>query len=461
MADQKITELVELTTPQAADLLAIVDIDAPGGAQTKKVSFANFVGGGDLLPTADITNDIGSETLRWKDILAQRVVAVGGDLAGNFVESNVPAAGSTTSVFGTIDHTAGTAEIRTDSSYGSPGLIVGNVVSQNATSSSIMEASVSGAITFGTVRHYSSNPGASATINNNSRGSITGGVAQTYYTFGGTAIINNRQALSCIGYVIAHRGNTATLETGPSCWGTQASGAVFAYGHDATIRAYGAGQMVSGYLWAVYGGGGLGGDLTMEAKANCKGAVVFGGGTSYNAGTGATGFIGNETPGTDGSFTQGWFYVGPGTGSCIIQTDGRGSFAQGYARSYNSALSGTIEATAHGSFAQGSAQEGTISSSALGSFAHGHATAGNSITADADGAFATGNALTADITASAINAQQFGQGVNALADSLQVGAAGIRFKGTSGAPGTPQNGDFWIAGSDVVIRSGGVSVVIA
>lgn len=46
MADQRITELTELgVEPAAGDLLVVVDIDASGGPQTKKVSFADFADG--------------------------------------------------------------------------------------------------------------------------------------------------------------------------------------------------------------------------------------------------------------------------------------------------------------------------------------------------------------------------------------------------------------------------------
>ena len=43
MADQKITELTELTTPADADLLAIVD-DVVGTPITKKITKSNFLG---------------------------------------------------------------------------------------------------------------------------------------------------------------------------------------------------------------------------------------------------------------------------------------------------------------------------------------------------------------------------------------------------------------------------------
>ena len=93
-----------------------------------------------------------------------------------------------------------------------------------------------------------------------------------------------------------------------------------------------------------------------------------------------------------------------------------------------------------------------------GASAIARSTGGYSITASGVGSFAQGYATGVNIAASATGAAQFGPGTNALADSLQVGTAGLRFKGTTGAPGTPQNGDHWIASSFVYARSNGVNV---
>jgi hypothetical protein len=67
---------------------------------------------------------------------------------------------------------------------------------------------------------------------------------------------------------------------------------------------------------------------------------------------------------------------------------------------------------------------------------------------------AVGSTNTGPITASAINAVQLGPGANSQADSLAVGGAGLRFKGTTGAPTTPAVGDHWIdAGGFMVVRT--------
>ena len=128
----------------------------------------------------------------------------------------------------------------------------------------------------------------------------------------------------------------------------------------------------------------------------------------------------------------------------------RGAFAHG--RAFNA----NIDALRHGAFAVGFAGSNNIVANQDGAFAGGYASS-YAITASGDGAFAFGMADTEAITASANNATQLGPGTNALADSAQIGVAGIRFKGTTGAPGTPQNGDMWIASGYLYIRSNGTT----
>jgi hypothetical protein len=157
-------------------------------------------------------------------------------------------------------------------------------------------------------------------------------------------------------------------------------------------------------------------------------------------------------------------------GQAMIRTTAGGSRAHGYARD-----AGTyIQATAYGAFAIGEARAGgeinaidrgafaqgrvqgiyEITASADGAHASGFASGGD-VVASGNGAFAHGAASTGNIAASAANAVQFGEGTNALADSLQVGSAGLRLKGTTGAPGAAQNGDFWVAGGYVYVQTNG------
>ena len=76
---------------------------------------------------------------------------------------------------------------------------------------------------------------------------------------------------------------------------------------------------------------------------------------------------------------------------------------------------------------------------------------GGQIVSAYSGSFAQGYASTGQtIEASASNSAQFGPGTNAQANSLQVGNAGMRFMGTTSAPGTPQPGDLFVDASSVL-----------
>lgn len=167
----------------------------------------------------------------------------------------------------------------------------------------------------------------------------------------------------------------------------------------------------------------------------------------------------------NGSFTSGRT---SGQGSAQIDNNGQGAFVQGFINASNAGGTGRIigASGSSGAFVQGAVTANTagvseIRGSGQGAFAHGFANGGFAITASGTGSFACGSTnATGNITASAVNAVQFGVGSNALADSLQVGNAGLRMKGTVGAPGTPQNGDIWVDASGYVnIRSNGVTCV--
>lgn len=123
---------------------------------------------------------------------------------------------------------------------------------------------------------------------------------------------------------------------------------------------------------------------------------------------------------------------------------------------------GTISVTAGatGASAEGFAAGSTITATAVAAKAGGSAQSGFAITASGTAAFAWGDA-TAAITASATNSVQFGPGVNAEANTLKIGTAGLRLKGTTGAPGTPVNGDIYMGGTGnafVMVRSNGKAV---
>lgn len=162
-----------------------------------------------------------------------------------------------------------------------------------------------------------------------------------------------------------------------------------------------------------------------------------------------------------GSFAQGIASSAASTAVSNIGASANGAFAQGAALT-NAGFTAAIYASAEGAFAQGRAfgQTGTanIYGSGIGSFAQGFALNGL-IAAYGTGSFAQGytNTGLADIVANATNAAQFGPGTNALADSVQIGSAGLRLRGTTSFA-TPQNGDIGVDGSgNVLMRSAGAT----
>lgn len=256
-------------------------------------------------------------------------------------------------------------------------------------------------------------------------------------------------------------GSATTIDAGDatlSCsgGGSVAIGTTYSYGAGSSILDNdGFGSLAVGYSWGA-------GDSTLDhgASGGLTAAYVFGPGTQHVRNWGGGGFLagycstwiaGNTSRifnDAGGGFVAGHIRNGGGSGNTArLSTSGSayGAFVQGSVYAYGSGYTGEIIATGPGAFAQGYVK------------AYGGSAA---IQATAAGAFAVGYAYQTNIIASAANAVQFGPGTNALANSLQVGSAGIRLKGTSGAPGTPQNGDMWVNGGFVYIRSNGVSVQI-
>ena len=223
------------------------------------------------------------------------------------------------------------------------------------------------------------------------------------------------------------------------------------YGYGAgTVGASAAGAVAQGY---VNGAGSI--------SASASGA--FARGYAYDSGTIAASSQGGTA----------WGWAG-GTGSSISAQSNPGAHAHGWV--YNGA---TIIASGYGSHANGSASDGgdilaaglgsfatgrvdnsgTISSSGIGSFAGGQVVGSNyEISTSYSGAFVWGSATTGDIIATAVGAVQFAPGTNNVANSLAVGAD-LRLH-ADGAPGTPRNGDQWVASGYVYIRSNGASVKI-
>ena len=165
------------------------------------------------------------------------------------------------------------------------------------------------------------------------------------------------------------------------------------------------------------------------AQGFCQSGKIY---ASFN-GAFAQGYVGNFYNGVvpdvgenyikatyGGAFAQGWCatqYTGGYIASHIVSS-GYGTFAQGQA--YGGFI---LAGPGGGAFAQGYAGGGVISATQPGAFAQGFTKLGAyyDISATGGGAFAHGYAKTGDIIASADNAAQFGEGTNAVENSLQVG----------------------------------------
>jgi hypothetical protein len=134
-----------------------------------------------------------------------------------------------------------------------------------------------------------------------------------------------------------------------------------------------------------------------------------------------------------------------------------GGFATGWAVSESEGDDASVWANNIGAFSSGYAKAATadtsIMATGVGSRSLGFAI-DYAILASGDGAFAGGRATAANITASGHGAFQWGPGTNTHPDSLAVGEA-IRLSST--APGTPRDGDIWVAGGFLYGRSSGTT----
>jgi hypothetical protein len=310
---------------------------------------------------------------------------------------------------------SGGVGVKIDCGTSAPGAFAHGSVRSRFTWSGQMDATDEGSIALGFVY---SNTG-SGTMNSRGPGSFCSGMVRAGTMRAGAASAGGSHAMGYAqdgGFIYSHGRGSFALgyadgKNGSSCRIEASSSGTFATGYVGYV----------GKIEAANSGD--------HAHGNAQGS----GGSIYCTG--------------GGSFAFGDVYGG------LIEARGNGgNLAGGSCRS-----GGRIAAMVEGCFAWGRINGPyTIESNAKGAWAMGYADNAN-IYSSGEGAFAFGSAVGANISASAVNATQFGPGSNTLADSLQVGLAGIRFKGTVGAPGAPQNGDIWIVGTDVFIRTGGVS----
>jgi hypothetical protein len=389
-------------TPIGADLL---EVQTNAGVDLFSVDVSDAVFGVDVDPSADVTRDFGSDSLRWNDVRSRQGAFVHGYYfttgTVSFAAPTAPSREQGGLIFGIVEDVAGTSLMQLGGGYYAAIGLGGSVYTGAAGHTSRLRNLASAGIMFGEARSAGA-----GTKNSNiyseayAYGSFTGGRAYTFGTTGSAARIYN-------------------------------------YGYGAFLWASLNSQNGGTQLATVTSGG---------SGGFCQGFINSGGSPILRVGG-------------LGGFAQG--AITGGTSGGTIEATGYGSFAQG-----NTSGGGRIAATAPGSFAQGQTANlnSRIFASAAGGFAHGQANGGYDIDATAAGAFAVGRANGASIIASAINAAQFGEGTNALADSLQVGVGGtgIRLNGNGDPGASVQNGDIWVsAGGDVIIHSGGVDVTIA
>ena len=234
-------------------------------------------------------------------------------------------------------------------------------------------------------------------------------------------------------------GNTGSTGTGTSTIEATRGGAVvivsaYCYGAgNCTVQATGYASTVIGYA---YGRG------VANLSASGPGSTAIGYANSRGTGTTA-----NLISSGNGSVAFGMVRSISSPGVAILSSTNQGSFAAGVALSANG-NNATLEAIADGAFAQG--------------FARANALGPALIRASGSGSFAQGTCSgNQSIIASATNSVQFGPGTNTLANSLQVGSAGLRLIGITGTPTAPQNGDFWVNNGFVYVRSNNTSIQIA
>jgi hypothetical protein len=315
-------------------------------------------------------------------------------------------AGPGSLLFGSISAAAGGSGASSLTSSGAGSVVLGHILLSSASAATIEATNTAsfagGACLSGLIQ--------SAGLGSHAYGYVTGTSAQL--------IANNTGAL-CSGAATATSTGASTLTS------SNVGSAII--GVSQNIGTGTAGITASGISAIVLGGVSAGGSANAAINATGSGSIVLG----YAVRSFSTSALIEST-------TQGSVVIGLAQGGTLTANTGTGCFVRGSVSG-----AGTISSTGGGSEASGRCIGQTISSSGLGSTATGYAT-GNGITASANGAFAQGDSTNGAITASAANAVQFGPGVNAEASTLKIGTAGLRLKGTAGAPGTPVNGDIYM-----------------
>jgi hypothetical protein len=446
-----------------------------------------------LRPTVHLGSDLGENTRRYDDFFGRNV--------------NLKGLVSTGTI--TTTATGGAIAVGHSSPY-SGTTSTGSVTARNASlamgfsstgfpysSSNVNVTADDGGIAIGTTIGYYGGTGNLIVTSDNSGIALGFSAAQAVLSHG---TVDSSDASIAIGKIYNTGPSSSTAEIAAT-GGNIAIGYLRRTGGSrgvVSVTAAGEGSFACGNAYHLVAGG-VGAGPVCRIYTNSKGTFAQGSVVAYSGGNAsvlevistvlggfAQGYIRTTNAGAtinrirvsgsgSGGFAQGAI-LNAGALAAYIEVSDIGGFAQGYC----TGTGGDIRVSNRGGFAQGMAVAGDILVSGRGGMAHGY-TAGGSITASSygtvafgatsgtgyilasgRGAAAVGSASSgSNIIASATNSVQFGPGSNSLADSVKIGTAGIRFKGTSGAPGAPANGDQWRAGNYVYIRSNSLNVKLA
>ena len=307
--------------------------------------------------------------------------------------------------------------------------------------------------TTGHIIGYASTSGSGATTlssNSSSTDGLSLLVATAIASAGtATARANSRGSVT-LGYVRNTGSSTSNLGMGNLALGSLCQGWVDNASSSAVVlNALDKASFVSGGVLSIAG------DLASTLTGSASGGFVQG---YIISGPSFTSVLTGQST-APGSFTQGHINLGG-----LISSYAAGAFTQGYATNGGQIYCDILST---GGFAHGAASGGnTIISTYDGDFAAGSANNGN-ITASGGGigktAFAFGSTLNGAISATGNNTMQLGPGTNAEADTLKIGTAGLRLKGTTTAPGTPVNGDVYMGSTGnafVLVRSNAANVIL-
>jgi hypothetical protein len=208
-------------------------------------------------------------------------------------------------------------------------------------------------------------------------------------------------------------------------------------GSGGSVKATGMGSFASGYAYGSNDG--------VQARGEGSTAVGY---------AKEAGLIESRS---QGSFAQGF----ADANGHILAIEGESNFAFGAANGVQSTIRAGNTIGTQGAFAVGSVgNNGEIAAIGSGSFAFGRSLSSSyGIQAAGSGSMAFGFADSLGIHATVDNSWQFGPGSNGESGSLSVGTT-CRLNGGEGAPSNPRNGDIWVSGGYVYIRSNGNNVKV-